>query len=49
MKEVPSVLLDTDRDHQGQHRRHVIKDGFLKPDQICTGKYAKACADAGIQ
>jgi D-xylose transport system substrate-binding protein len=48
MKEVPSVLLDTiaiTKDNIDV----LIKDGFLKPDQICTSKYAKACADAGIQ
>jgi D-xylose transport system substrate-binding protein len=47
-KDVPSVLLDTiaiTKDNIDV----LIKDGFLKPDQICTSKYAKACADAGIQ
>jgi D-xylose transport system substrate-binding protein len=27
----------------------VIKDGFYTADQICTGKFKKACAAAGIQ
>jgi D-xylose transport system substrate-binding protein len=27
----------------------VVKDGFVKPADLCTGAYAKACADAGIQ
>jgi D-xylose transport system substrate-binding protein len=27
----------------------VIKDGFLTVDEICTGKYAAACKEAGIQ
>jgi D-xylose transport system substrate-binding protein len=27
----------------------VIKDGFLKPADVCTAQYAKACKDAGIQ
>jgi D-xylose transport system substrate-binding protein len=47
-KDVPSVLLDTiaiTKDNVD----FLIKDGFLKPGQICTGKYAKACADAGIK
>ncbi len=26
----------------------VIKDGFATVDQICTGAYKQACADAGI-
>jgi D-xylose transport system substrate-binding protein len=26
----------------------VIADGFYKPSQICTGKFAKACQEAGI-
>ena len=48
MKDVPSVLLPTiaiTKDNIDV----LIKDGFLKPDQICTSKYASACADAGIQ
>ncbi len=27
----------------------VIKDGFLKPSDVCTGKYAQYCKAAGIQ
>ena len=27
----------------------VIKDGFLTVDEICTGKYAAACKEAGIE
>jgi D-xylose transport system substrate-binding protein len=47
-EDVPSVLLPTiaiTKDNIDV----LIKDGFLKPEQICTSKYAKACADAGIQ
>jgi D-xylose transport system substrate-binding protein len=47
-KEVPSVLLDTiaiTKDNIDV----LIKDGFLKPRQICAGEYASACADAGIR
>ena len=46
-EDVPSVLLPTiaiTKDNVD----FLIKDGFLKPDQLCTGKYAKPCADAGI-
>jgi D-xylose transport system substrate-binding protein len=47
-EDVPSVLLPTiaiTKDNVD----FLIKDGFLKPAQICTGKYAKPCADAGIK
>jgi len=47
-KDVPSVLLDTipiNKDNIDV----LIKDGYVTPAQLCTGKYAKACADAGIQ
>jgi D-xylose transport system substrate-binding protein len=27
----------------------VIKDGFWKPAEICTGAYKAACAKYGIQ
>jgi D-xylose transport system substrate-binding protein len=46
-EDVPSVLLDTiaiNKDNVDV----LIKDGFVKSSQLCTGKYAKACADAGI-
>jgi D-xylose transport system substrate-binding protein len=26
----------------------IVKDGFWTADQICTGQYKQACADAGI-
>ena len=26
----------------------VIKDGYWKPSDICTGAYAKYCKEAGI-
>jgi D-xylose transport system substrate-binding protein len=25
----------------------VVKDGFYKPSEICTGKYAAGCKSAG--
>ena len=27
----------------------IIKDGFWTAAEICTGKYAAACKEAGIQ
>jgi D-xylose transport system substrate-binding protein len=46
---VPSVLLDTIAITKSNIQDTVVKDGFLKPNQICTGRYAKACASAGIR
>jgi D-xylose transport system substrate-binding protein len=46
-KKVPSVLLNTvvvDKHNVDS----VVKAGFLTTKQICTGPYAKACANAGI-
>jgi D-xylose transport system substrate-binding protein len=48
-KDVPSVLLDTIAITKNNVADTVIKDGFVKASQICVGKYAKACAAAGIQ
>jgi len=48
-KDVPSVLLDTIVVTKDNVADTVIKDGFIKPSQICTGKYASACAQAGIK
>jgi D-xylose transport system substrate-binding protein len=48
-KDVPSVLLDTIAVTKDNIKDTVIKDGFVTPAQVCTGKYAKACAEAGIQ
>ncbi|MGZ8632669.1 MAG: ABC transporter substrate-binding protein [Solirubrobacteraceae bacterium] len=49
MKDVPSVLLPTIAITKDNIQDTLIKDGFLKPDQICTSKFASACADAGIR
>jgi D-xylose transport system substrate-binding protein len=48
-KEVPSVLLDTVAIQKDNIESTVIKEGFLKPNEICTGPYKQACADAGIR
>jgi D-xylose transport system substrate-binding protein len=48
-EQVPSVLLDTITITKDNIEDTVIKDGFLKPSQICTGRYAKPCAQAGIE
>jgi D-xylose transport system substrate-binding protein len=46
--QVPSVLLTPVVVTKDNIAGTVIKDGFYKPSEICTGKYAKACAAAGI-
>ncbi|MDX6727040.1 MAG: D-xylose transport system substrate-binding protein [Baekduia sp.] len=47
--QVPSVLVPTLSVDKSNVNDTVIKDGFLKPADICTGQYAKACTSAGIQ
>jgi D-xylose transport system substrate-binding protein len=48
-KEVPSDLLDTVAIQKDNIESTVVKEGFLKPSEICTGPYEKACQEAGIQ
>ena len=48
-KEVPSKLLETIAITRDNILDTVIADGFLKTDDICTGPYAEACAEAGIE
>ena len=47
-EDVPSVLLPTVAITKGNVKDTVVKDGFVKPAELCRGQYAKACADAGI-
>jgi D-xylose transport system substrate-binding protein len=48
-KQVPSVLLSPISVTKDNIESTVIKDGFLTPAEICTGKYKDACAKAGVQ
>ena len=48
-KQVDSVLLDPIAVTKDNIQDTVIKDGFLTVDEICTGKYAAACKEAGIE
>jgi D-xylose transport system substrate-binding protein len=48
MKQVPSVLLDPVAVTKENVADTVIADGFLKPDDVCTGKFASACQEAGV-
>ena len=47
-KDVPSVLLKPVAVTKDNVDETIIKDGFLKADAICTGKFASACQSAGI-
>src|SRR3954449_8355322 len=47
-KQVPSVLLTPVAVTKDNIGNTVVKDGFYKPSEICTGKYAAGCAAAGL-
>jgi D-xylose transport system substrate-binding protein len=47
-RQVPSVLLTPVTVTKDNINQTVIADGFLKPSDICNGKYASLCKDAGI-
>jgi D-xylose transport system substrate-binding protein len=49
MKEVPSILLTPVAVTKDNIKDTVIKDGFWSAEDICTGDYAAACKEAGIQ
>jgi D-xylose transport system substrate-binding protein len=45
---VPSALLDTIAVTKDNVDDTVIKDGFLKADDVCTARYKKACEEARV-
>jgi D-xylose transport system substrate-binding protein len=47
--DVPSVLLKPIAVTKDNIQDTIIKDGFWKASQICTGQYAAGCKAAGIQ
>jgi D-xylose transport system substrate-binding protein len=47
--DVPSVLLTPVAVTKDNINDTIIKDGFWKASEICTGQYAAACKSAGIQ
>jgi D-xylose transport system substrate-binding protein len=49
MKQVPSILLEPVAVTKDNINDTIIKDGFWSVDEVCTGKYAAACKEAGIQ
>jgi D-xylose transport system substrate-binding protein len=48
-EEVPSVLLTPVAVTKDNIQDTIIKDKFWKASEICTGKYAAACKEAGVQ
>jgi D-xylose transport system substrate-binding protein len=46
--QIPSILLQPVAVTKDNVEDTIIKDGFWTADQICTGQYKQACADAGI-
>jgi D-xylose transport system substrate-binding protein len=49
MEKVPSVLLEPIAVTKDNINDTIVKDEFWPVDEICTGKYAAACKEAGIQ
>ena len=47
--QVPSVLLTPVAVTKDNIKSTVVKDGFYKVGEICTGKYAAGCKTAGLQ
>jgi len=48
-KKVPSVLLPTFAVQPDNIKSTVVKEGFLKTNDICTAKYKAACQKAGLE
>ena len=49
MKSVPSILLEPVAVTKENIQDTIIKDEFWSVDEICTGKFAAGCKEAGIQ
>jgi len=48
-EQVPSILLTPVAVTKDNINDTIVKDGFWSVDEICSGKYAAACKEAGIQ
>jgi D-xylose transport system substrate-binding protein len=46
-REVPSVLLEPEAIFK-DNVKTVVDDGFVAADDLCTGRYADMCSEAGI-
>jgi D-xylose transport system substrate-binding protein len=49
MKQVPSRLLETIAIQEENIQDPLVKEGFLDAADICTGPYAAACEEHGVQ
>jgi len=49
MKQVPSILLEPVAVTKDNINDTIVKDEFWTVEDICTGKYAAACKEAGIE
>jgi D-xylose transport system substrate-binding protein len=49
MKDVPSVLLEPVAVTKDNINDTIVKDEFWPVNEICAGKFASACKEAGIQ
>ena len=47
-RQVPSVLLEPVAVTKDNIKDTVLADQFVKRDELCAGKFAKYCSDAGI-
>ncbi len=47
-KQVPAIVLEPTSVTKDNLAATVLKDGFWKRDQLCTGAYAEPCKAAGI-
>ena len=47
--QIPAFLLDPIAVTADKVKDTIVKDGFYKPDQICTAEVKDACAKAGIE
>jgi D-xylose transport system substrate-binding protein len=48
-KQVPSVLLEPVSVTAENVQDTIVKDGFWKVSEICTGEFQAACSEAGIE
>jgi D-xylose transport system substrate-binding protein len=48
-KQVPSILLDTFAVQPDNIEDTVVKEGFLKTEDICTAPYESACQKVGLE
>jgi D-xylose transport system substrate-binding protein len=48
-KQVPSAIFTPVAVTKANVKNTVIKDGYQTAAQVCTGRYASACKEAGIQ